>query len=105
DDDHARIRCFIANGGGSLVLRTVITSTRDFVALELDDDVTVADLRARALLGYSAADNELRVVLLEGQCVCRDVILIAIRIVHLHMGDPVSLGHRLLSKVVRWPEP
>src|SRR6185437_12682315 len=76
-----------------LIFRRMITGDRCLIVLELDHDVARARLPLWRFM-VSAAHEKLGSVLVKHRTVVGDVVaLVAVEIVHVDPGNPVTFGH------------
>src|SRR5690606_6632096 len=90
DYDEPRLRGVLPEFDGRLVFGRVVAFHRLVVAVELDDDVAGAG-RLLRLLVAAGADDEFRAVLLEGDGVGGDILLVRLGVGHIDQRDPVAL--------------
>ena len=77
-----------------MVLGRLVAGERLLVAVELDDDVTVAGRPFQSLV-LAAAHEKTGAVFGEGLAIAFDVLLLRLRIADGRVEHPVALGHAL----------
>src|SRR5690606_35876298 len=92
DDDHVALGDRRADGERGLVFRRIPAVERGLIGGEFNDHVAGAAGALRVLEG-AAAHDEAGAVFLEGRRVGRDVVLVALGVLHIHAHDPIALGH------------
>jgi hypothetical protein len=93
DDDEVAGTRRLSQLDGGLVLGRFVAGFGLCVALELDDDMPARGELAFRRDGLAVAHEEARTVLLERHGVGGDIVLVALGVRHIDVGDPVALGH------------
>src|SRR5690606_8566617 len=77
---------------GGLIFGRVVAVLRGLEGRKLDHDVSAPAPAFHCLVG-TAAREEIRPVFLERRLGGGDIVLVAIRVAYVDMGNPVGLGH------------
>src|SRR5690606_23562512 len=94
DDDHIGIGDGYADGLCGLIFLRIVAVERSLHGWKFDHDISAATSSLHGLPS-SAPGKKLRAEPLEGGFRRSDIILVALGITYIDMGDPVSFRHLL----------